>query len=467
MSAKYYLDKEGLERLVEYINNRLDRKLNITDIPVLPEDLVREQDIENVVREDALAEELNDYALKSDVAGLVDLSEYAKTEDLEDLATDADLEALRNFVTGVYHYRGNVADLEELQAIENPQEGDVYNITSTGMNAAWTGEAWDEFGSVVDLSDYLTFEDVQSITIPELDAILYGGASGVVSDKAGIDAMIANDEPKVEIVLNKDLALTSAIQVPEGKEVVLDLNEKAMTGSGALVAVNGGEVTIKNGSLSSSSGRPVRVNSGEVTVSDAEITSVRDCAIDASGENSKVVIEDGAVVTAQEVPVLVTYGATAEINGGTLIGKDNFAIGGNGSNGQGNTNIIINGGEIIGHIQSNGYIAAGVYLPNSGTFTMNGGRIVSDGAGIVMRGGQAYLNGGEVIANGASGVSGKVGDARQVVGPYAVVYDQNSKYPAYATLALNIGKDMVLQGTDGDIQVLTESGVEANIIDNR
>jgi len=86
-------------------------------------------------------------------------------------------------------------------------------------------------------------------------------------------------------------------------------------------------------------------------------------------------------------------------------------------------NVVMNGGTLIAHIQSAGYIACGVYVPNTGSFTMNGGEIISDGCGLCMRGGQVNLNGGSIIANGASGVEGKVGDSRVVVGPYAVVYD--------------------------------------------
>lgn len=98
---------------------------------------------------------------------------------------------------------------------------------------------------------------------------------------------------------------------------------------------------------------------------------------------------------------------------------------------------------------------------------MNGGEVISDGAGLVMRGGKVTLNGGKIIANGATGVTGKVGDSRVVVGPYAVVYDANSKYPAMDTLELVIGKDMVLEGTDGDLQTILMEGVEAKITDNR
>ena len=73
MSAKYYLDQEGLERLVDYINNGLSGKVNKGEQVVLPEDLVREAD-------------LVDYAKKSDIPEGQDLSGYAKTTDLADYA---------------------------------------------------------------------------------------------------------------------------------------------------------------------------------------------------------------------------------------------------------------------------------------------------------------------------------------------------------------------------------------------
>ena len=99
---------------------------------------------------------------------------------------------------------------------------------------------------------------------------------------------------------------------------------------------------------------------------------------------------------------------------------------------------------------------------------MNGGEIISDGCGICMRGGQVNIGANaKITANGATGVTGKVGDSRVVVGPYAIVYDANSKYPAVNTLELNIADGAQLVGTDGDIDVLLAEGYTANINDNR
>lgn len=75
-------------------------------------------------------------------------------------------------VGGAYHYKGSKASLNELLAdVTAPEVGDVYNLEDTGMNAAWTGEAWDELGSAYDLSEYLTKEDVTRITEDEIDEL--------------------------------------------------------------------------------------------------------------------------------------------------------------------------------------------------------------------------------------------------------------------------------------------------------
>lgn len=58
-------------------------------------------------------------------------------------------------VASVYKYKGSVANTAALPG-EGQVIGDVYNLEDTGMNVAWTGETWDNLGSVVDLTPYLT-----------------------------------------------------------------------------------------------------------------------------------------------------------------------------------------------------------------------------------------------------------------------------------------------------------------------
>ena len=451
---KYYLDQPGLERLVDYINNSLNNKANVGDVPA---NVVVQSDLEN-------------YALKSDIPAEMDLSGYATKQELEDYATETALQDLENKVTGVYHFRGSVADLDALTAIENPAEGDVYNIEDTGMNAAWTGTAWDEFGTIVDLTPYALEENINALTIPQVDAILYSGKSAVVNDMNGLNAMLANSNTEVKVTLNDDLAATSIVEVPAGKKLILDLGGNSLSASGLALYVNGGEAVISNGNVASSSNDAITVrNGGTLTLDGANVTSTSRNAI--SAREGSIIVNSGSV-TSQEAGLLGFKDSVITINGGTITGIDNGPVMGNGSaagsaNDGTNMNVVMNGGTLIAHIQSAGYTACGVYVPNSGSFTMNGGEIISDGCGICQRGGTVNLNGGRIVANGAAGAVGKVGDSRVVVGSYAVVYDANSKYPAMDTLELNIAEGMELVGTDGDIQVLLADGVEANINDNR
>lgn len=438
---KVYLDQEGLEKVVRYIHNELNFKMDKTDFENLDiETLVRQADLADYAKKDEVVAELPD-----DVVREADLADVVRSADIENLATKDELAEIDAKASSAYHVKGSVADLEALQAIENPHQGDVYNLEDTGINAVWTGENWDEFGTFVDTSALLEEEDVYPINMSTVDSILYSGKSAIVSDRDGIAAMISNDEPEVELTLNRDVALNDQIIIPQGKKVTLDLG-------GNKLSTGNKELTV----------------SGELIIDgDGEISSSR-WGISGVGSQAKITLNSG-YINAAEAPVSIQKGAKFEMNGGTLEGFDNCPLMGQGSTGNGGTEMVINGGKLIAHITSAGYTACGIYMPNDGKLIMNGGEIISDGAGLVMRAGEVELNGGSIIANGASGVKGKVGDSKVTVGPYAVVYDESAKYPGASSgeFKLTIGKNMVLQGTDGDVNALLSDGAVANIVDNR
>lgn len=471
---KIYLDQPGLERLVDYIKNELSQKADKGELIELPENLVYEADLADYAKKSEVVAQLPiDLVYDADIADVVrtaDIKDVVREAALDDLATKDELSAVEAKASSAYHVKGSVADLTALQAIEDPKQGDVYNLEDTGINAVWTGSEWDELGTFVDLTPYLPKEDVYPISKQTLEAILYSGNRAVVSDNDSMLAMIANEQPEVEIIVNDDLAISSPVIIPAGKKVVLDLSGNSLGASGVALFANGGELVINNGNVASSSSDAIAVREGgSVTINNANITSTSRNAI--SAKEGSITVNSGSI-TSQEAGLLGFKDSVITINGGTITGIDNGPVMGNGSaagsaNDGTNMNVVMNGGTLIAHIQSAGYTACGVYVPNSGSFTMNGGEIISDGCGICQRGGTVNLNGGRIVANGAAGAVGKVGDSRVVVGSYAVVYDANSKYPAMDTLELNIGKDMVLNGTDGDIQILLADGITANINDNR
>lgn len=80
-------------------------------------------------------------------------------------------------VSSVYKYKGTVASKANLPS-ENQVVGDVYNVTDTGKNFAWDGNAWDDLGGTVDLTAYAKTSEVNSKLAKKLDVATY------TSDKA-------------------------------------------------------------------------------------------------------------------------------------------------------------------------------------------------------------------------------------------------------------------------------------------
>ena len=74
---------------------------------------------------------------------------------VDSLLSDA-LQQIDAKLSSAMHYKGTVADMTALEAVSNPEVGDVYNVTATGDNYAWSGTAWDKLAGVVDLSAYKT-----------------------------------------------------------------------------------------------------------------------------------------------------------------------------------------------------------------------------------------------------------------------------------------------------------------------
>lgn len=286
---------------------------------------------------------------------------------------------------------------------------------------------------------------------------------------------IANAEDGAVIKLTSDMAMEESLSIPSGKSITVDLGGNEISG-GNVFQVAGGELTLKNGTVKATAGDGAVVTAGgKLTIDGAEIISETNNGV--SAKEAEVIMNSGSI-TSQEAGILGLKDSVITINGGEITGIDNGPVMGNGSkagskNDGTNMNVVMNGGKLIAHIQSAGYIACGVYVPNSGSFTMNGGEIISDGCGICQRGGTVNLNGGSIVANGTSGEKGKVGDSRIVVGPYAVVYDAQSKYPAVDSLELNIGANMQLESTDGAdneykyVDVILGDGYEAHIHDDR
>ncbi len=166
------------------------------------------------------------------------------------------------------------------------------------------------------------------------------------------------------------------------------------------------------------------------------------------GTDASAVIE-GGWIDANQYGIGVVSGASLTVEGGLVTAEDNAAIGGNGSEGQGEVSVAIKGGTIVGDMtegsRNNGYIAVGVYFPNSGTLSITGGEIYANGGvGILARAGVVDITGGIIVASGTTG--GKVGDSAVVVPSSGVVIDVKADYPGAAdTDIVNVGGTAVVE----------------------
>ncbi len=451
MAIKFFLNQSGLNQYLENISESDNTSAANTSNNLI---VIANSEI---------------FSNKSQQFSSINVNSYVSQVETENGGIDFILTNSITDVNKVYHFRDEVENFAALSSI-NPVVDDLYRLKDLGLYAVWTGEEWDQFGIIDNFNTNLVKEDVQAISTATLNKVLYNFKPIMVSNLEEFMEALASAQDTIAISLTSSFSLPSPISIPAKKVIIINLNNYKLTSANMAFDISNSKVTFNNGIIESQVNDTILVaNNGTVTIDGTEIISPRNGI---AVKNGATAIMNSGSITSQEAGILGLKNSTIVVNGGMITGIDNGPLMGNGSpagsvNDGTNCNIIMNGGTLVAHIQTAGYIACGVYVPNSGSFTMNGGSILSDGCGICMRGGQVNLNGGEIIAQGAEGVYGKVGDSRIVVGPYAVVYDAQSNYPAMNSLELNIASGMQLQGTDGDINYVLESGVEANVNDNR
>ena len=327
----------------------------------------------------------------------------------------------------------------------------------------------------------------------------------VVTDVKQLESAIANAQDGDTITLGASITATETIQIPSDKSIVLDLhgfnitnNVNNSSASAALnVIVVEGELTILDSTAEeaptvnsdysvadySAGGiygadyygtTVVAANGGSVVIENGIISATGNLGVSAVGnvqaggeaQNSTVTINGGYVIAQEYAATAQGNGAELTVNGGVIVAKNNAAIGGNGTRNnqvdRGGTVISINGGTVISHITSDGYIACGVYHPQQGQLNITGGTIVADGGvGVLMRGGDANITGGTIIATGDENTSGGVGDANNDVGAYGVVYDLRPTYPGHEEGdVVHISGDANVEAAVGAVDVIEESATD-------
>ena len=185
--------------------------------------------------------------------------------------------------------------------------------------------------------------------------------------------------------LTADIALTEALEIPEGAVLTLNLSGKTITSDIAkdvsAVIENEGTLSIVGGTLENTcvNGGAIISNSGDLTLDDV---TIKGAPIDSTGypeyavtTSGKLVIEDGTEILADRGAVRTSAGADVTINGGEFI-VSNAADGRNMTlhtvyaYGSG-TKLTINDGKFEMNHSSTG--GASVICPAGATITINGG----------------------------------------------------------------------------------------------
>ena len=253
----------------------------------------------------------------------------------------------------------------------------------------------------------------------------------------------SEDEIEIDIVV--DLAKNAKVVMDNTKNIVLDLNGYTLTNTVAdYVIENQGKLKIIDSSKteetegtgiikSTTSNTLLNSGTGELTIKGGTITTdVASKNIIDTKETSKVVIEDGAIVssTVKGCNGIYMYeNSQVVVNGGTILGYES------GIYNYGTGKIIVNGGKVTATdsrairnvktgtvIVNNGVITGrsyGIYNDSNGNVTMLGGEVngVYNSSGTVIiengsitkdltnRSGSVTINGGNV----QNGVSNRIG----------------------------------------------------------
>lgn len=90
-----------------------------------------------------------------DISNIENVIESARTETFERF--DEIEKLINSSVASLWQFKGNEESFDKLQEIENPRNGDVYQIGD--KEYAWNGSEWVELGFTIDLTPYVKQEE--------------------------------------------------------------------------------------------------------------------------------------------------------------------------------------------------------------------------------------------------------------------------------------------------------------------
>ena len=288
----------------------------------------------------------------------------------------------------------SLQDFKKSGTLEKGADSDVF-----GLVVYWPDNNSNEFDNQFNLNNGKTADDGSKTLKIDLGITLFATQLQYEEDSFGSDydeniwedaMFVASEEDLVSaiaagetaIVLEDDIALTSAVEIPEGATVNLNLNGKTITGNVGRdadgnrvhVIVNNGNAVIKNGVITSAG-----VNGG-----------------------SAIYNADGATLTVENVTLNgapqegSTWPSYTVNNSGTLTVSDSSIYGVQGIIATNNTaNTTVNNVIAYRDGWSSGHV---FYTSSTAKVTINGGTYTNDGNGVD----GTMFNGGETVVNGGT-----------------------------------------------------------------
>ncbi len=222
-------------------------------------------------------------------------------------------------------------------------------------------------------------------------------------------------------------------------------------------------------SITAETGNAITVKSGELDIKKGTINSLKKVGVifDPEADGARVTLR-GCTVNAQESAVATSTASNSRITiqGGNYTAADNAVILGNGNT---NHNKFVDGVStdtgiarekanritiessatygvpvLNGKIQTEGYVACGIYAPWKDIINVNAGIFnIENGVGILSRGGKVTINDAQIVTSEPSaGYKGKVGDSRVVVPCKTMFIDRECGYSDVenATIIIKGGK---------------------------
>lgn len=208
----------------------IDANKNVDiDVPTKVSDLTNDlnfidntvNDLVNYTTTTDLNDALDDKADKATtLAGYGITDAYTKTE-------------IDTKVSSVYRYKGSVQTYADLPSSDQVV-GDVYNIEtadpthsiSAGDNVAWNGTTWDKLGGDIDLSDYYTKTQTDTLLDDKVDKVTGKGLS--TEDYTTVEkTKLAGIEDSAEVNIIETVKIDGTALTPDSNRAVdIDLSGK-------------------------------------------------------------------------------------------------------------------------------------------------------------------------------------------------------------------------------------------------